>query len=326
MKPNETGDGLGIVRLSSNGPTEPDAIPRVVGARRILQLCGMCGSDEPLSRTHVPPQAVGNKAAVTRRHLMSVNGTLTRGRETEGGLHVPGLCVDCNRTAGRWDTAYAEFHRMLGPAVTGETALKLPDFLNPPAEPVAIGAVVRSILAGACALNPRLRIVQSPELPDLLINGDPFEMPDRFDLRLGWATGRAARITGSILRMDVLARSEGEGSQVEDFAAAQAHYAPIAWRLMYSGRAEVCNRQGWASINHWTNYPPTERRDLNTVCGRLPRVSRTSSEVDYTGGWIEMSADEGCHLALCDDIFVAGRNDSCPCASGKKFKKCCGIR
>lgn len=25
-----------------------------------------------------------------------------------------------------------------------------------------------------------------------------------------------------------------------------------------------------------------------------------------------------------DEVYVAGRNDPCPCGSGEKFKKCCG--
>jgi preprotein translocase subunit SecA len=37
-----------------------------------------------------------------------------------------------------------------------------------------------------------------------------------------------------------------------------------------------------------------------------------------------LAGDEGQHNEPAKSQKVAGRNDPCPCGSGKKYKKCCG--
>lgn len=77
-------------------------------------------------------------------------------------------------------------------------------------------------------------------------------------------------------------------------------------------------------MNHWTAHPTQDLVPLNTVCSSLPVVYQANLHPEHGDGWIEMSADENCHLIICHDIAAAGRNDPCPCGSEKKHKRCCG--
>ncbi len=113
-------------------------IPRTLGrARSQTGPCGICGADGRLTRTHVPPQAVGNRNAVQRRQIVSVGSKASDGRGLEGGLHVPGLCRACNGLAGTWDPAYAALHKALGPASFAESRLLLPARISLPDTPIA---------------------------------------------------------------------------------------------------------------------------------------------------------------------------------------------
>lgn len=217
----------------------PDArdteIPRTLGrARCKTGPCGMCGAHGPLTRTHVPPQAVGNRNAVQRRQIVSVASHASDGRGLEGGLHVRGLCRACNGLAGTWDPAYVALHKALGPASFAESRLLLPARISVPDTPIAVGAAARAILAGASALNPMLRTHGGPELAPLLLDPAPFVMPAGLDLRLAWGIGRNARITGSVMGQYVLGY-EKLNRTIGNLAAAQAHYPPIAWQLLHRG-------------------------------------------------------------------------------------------
>jgi len=52
--------------------------------------------------------------------------------------------------------------------------------------------------------------------------------------------------------------------------------------------------------------------------GRGRRLHETSRFVRHEGAWVYLDGD--CSLS------EIGRNDPCPCGSGRKFKKCCGER
>ena len=49
----------------------------------------------------------------------------------------------------------------------------------------------------------------------------------------------------------------------------------------------------------------------------LARLTTREREV------LELMADEACYWIICEDIAAAGRNDPCPCGSGRKHKLCC---
>lgn len=174
--------------------------PRTMGRTRSKTgPRGMCGAEGSLTKTHIPPRAVGNRNAVRRRQIVSVANHASDGRGLEGGLRVPGLCQACNNLAGNWDPAYVALHRTLGPTSFAESRLRLPSRISVPDTPIAVGAAARSMLAGASALNPMLRTHGGPELSPLLLDPAPFVMPAELDLRLAWGIGRNARINGSVM-------------------------------------------------------------------------------------------------------------------------------
>lgn len=305
--------------------TAPErAIPTTLGKKQSKTgPCGLCGTDGPLTRTHVPPQAVGNTGNVQRRRMISVGHEASDGRGVQGGLHIRGLCVACNGLAGAWDPAYADLHRAVGPPAFAESRLVLPRHIDVPDTPIAVGAAARSILAAASALNPLLRERGAPELAPLLLQPEPFEMPDGLDLRLGWAVGRQARINGSVAGHYVLGY-ENLNRTIGNMTAAQCHYAPIAWQLLHTGQTDLADHQGWPSINQWTTFDTQTEIALDGVCGPLPVVWQARLHPEHGDGWIEMSSDQNCHIALTHDIAAVGRNDPCTCGSGNKFKRCCG--
>jgi uncharacterized protein YecA (UPF0149 family) len=45
---------------------------------------------------------------------------------------------------------------------------------------------------------------------------------------------------------------------------------------------------------------------------------------DVTFGVLRMISEVGEHSSHADGKFKVGRNDPCPCGSGKKYKRCCG--
>ena len=61
--------------------------------------------------------------------------------------------------------------------------------------------------------------------------------------------------------------------------------------------AEKCNENGWIYIIGFEPDKPEDISDLERMLN--PILPHTSTK-------------------------VAGRNDPCPCGSGKKYKKCCG--
>lgn len=284
--------------------------------------CGLCGVTGPRTRTHVPPRAVGNRNAVKRHQIVSDDHHARHGRGLQGGLHVPGLCAECNGRAGTWDPGYIALHKAMSPAFFGESRLMLPDQVDVPDTPIAVGAAARSILAAAFALNPTLRTNVAPGLARDLLSPAAFTMPANLDLRLAWAIGRQARIAGSLLGQYVLGYRHLDRT-IGNLTAAQAHYAPIAWQLLFSAGTELCDAQGWPRINHWTTFEPAMTVSLRDVCSALPVVHQPRLHPEHGEGWIELMADEACYWVICEDIAAAGRNDPCPCGSGRKHKLCC---
>lgn len=63
---------------------------------------------------------------------------------------------------------------------------------------------------------------------------------------------------------------------IGNMAAAQCHYAPIAWQLLHAGQTDLDDHQGWPSINHWTTFDSGKAVALDTVCEPLPGVAAAS--------------------------------------------------
>jgi SEC-C motif-containing protein len=62
---------------------------------------------------------------------------------------------------------------------------------------------------------------------------------------------------------------------------------------------------------------------VNGVDGQLHEVSRFRKEGD---AWFYVEGDFVERGTAARSAPKTGRNDPCPCGSGKKFKKCCGAR
>lgn len=276
--------------------------PEVYGAGPVRTgPCGMCGTDGLLSRSHVPPQGVGNRHHVARSSLVSGEGGAQPSRPNDGGMHVPGLCASCNGLAGTWDPGYIELHGALGPPLWAETPLHLPEFTAPRRSLIHVGAAARSMLAAACALNPMIRTRTCPDLPKLLAEPDPFELPAELDLRIACATGRRARITGGM--KGFYGRGLGRIREpIGESTIAQAHYAPVAWQLVHKGRADRLDFQRWPSIGSWTETPTADTVALGEVCDALPVVPLAIDEPVDGDGWLEVFASTNCFIVLCDDI------------------------
>lgn len=217
-------------------------------ARSKTGTCGLCGANGKLTRTHVPPQGIGNRNAVARRQVIASDGRAKDGRPLEGGIHVHGLCETCNGRAGQWDPAYIALHRALSPPYFAESRLQLAARIATPDVQIDLGAAVRSMLAAAFALNPGLRSKACPELAELLVEPGPFTLPAKLEVRLAWAIGRLARVTGSVSGHYVLGYN-GLDRTIGNLIAAQVHYAPIAWQLAFAGETDLCDVQGWADIS-----------------------------------------------------------------------------
>ncbi len=78
--------------------------------------------------------------------------------------------------------------------------------------------------------------------------------------------------------------------------------------------------QGWASFNaeEEGDYDP-DMFDLSSLFSDMPALDDFGSEPKQEGTIIHSGNDP-----LVRESAKVGRNDPCPCGSGKKFKKCCG--
>lgn len=254
---------------------DPARAPVDVGASdRRRGRCGWCGQRGALTKTHVPPQAVGNTGEVQRIRLKLVGDEQERFPPRLGGLWVKGQCGRCNSDAGaRFDGAYKQLNDALGPAYLADRPLILPTATHRP-RPVDIqaGAAARSMLVAAFALNPRLRTI-APDLAAQVRSRDPFQLPATLDLRLAVAVGRRARVTGSIGLMRFGLTATGELLTAPfGTAIAQCYYPPVAWQLVFHDDAVLCDAEGWPSIRHWCELPEDGTVRLSDLCGPLPLV------------------------------------------------------
>jgi len=76
-------------------------------------------------------------------------------------------------------------------------------------------------------------------------------------------------------------------------------------------RAEVVEKIFWVQL--------TREEDLEEEVERLEEEHQKKRKVLYNLGEAEAA-----HKQPARSDKVAGRNDPCPCGSGKKFKRCCG--
>lgn len=249
-------------------------------------MCGVCGEWRSLSRSHVPPQAAGNSAAVTRAQMIEGERGLRLGRATGGGLWVRGLCGPCNSMAGgRYDAAYADFARRSMPYVGAGRRLAVRAG-DTPAVTLAPGLVARTVLYGMHALSPGLRR-SFPRMASSLARGDAeVRLPDSVGLRLALTPGPTARIAGPIHAYRVLE------SRMSYVTFAEVFFPPFAWAMTAATvEQSVLDVQGWADVREWPLYSADRTAvDLRHLVGALPLV-RHPLHTDRDN-WIELASDQ----------------------------------
>lgn len=175
----------------------------LVNHRKGKQPCGICGDRKQMTRAHVPPQCAGNEGLVKRYRLMVGGNEVDRGRQSEGGIHLYGLCKQCNTAAGRFDEAYGNFAEAARQLWVKLRQIEVPPAIAMPQVAFDPGGVVRSILLGVCATGPFIRR-HWPDLPPQLVSGTALELPPELRLYLALARGMTARVAGPIAGFHVL--------------------------------------------------------------------------------------------------------------------------
>ena len=88
------------------------------------------------------------------------------------------------------------------------------------------------------------------------------------------------------------------------------HRHPAVLRVQTLEKAEeimsLCDSRGWKAIVGVEPQEPEDLTDLRRLLG---------SNSDYLGGQ---------QATVASRVPAVGRNDPCPCGSGRKFKRCCG--
>src|SRR5690348_16316985 len=103
--------------------------------RRGKRPCGMCGTKMLMSKAHVPPRCAENEMLVKRYRFTANGHEADAGRGDPGGIHLYGLCADCNSVAGRYDDAYGELAASLRPLWVKSWKVAVPPRIQmPPVE------------------------------------------------------------------------------------------------------------------------------------------------------------------------------------------------
>ncbi len=116
-------------------------------------------------------------------------------------------------------------------------------------------------------------------------------------------------------------------SRYSAFVMKDADYLIKTWHPVRRSSGVRAEMAGFAQHTEWLGLTVFEHCDE----GRTPTISDFVSFVarfnDKTGAIIERSRflkENGQWYYIDGTRPLIGRNDPCPCGSGKKFKKCCG--
>lgn len=275
-------------------PAKTERAPRNLTMQRHkgdLRDCGLCGLHRKMTRTHVPPQCVGNDHLVARSYMRTHDGKARMGRATEGGLYVYGLCESCNNLGSRYEDAYKELVEILKPTrrrlLWVDYTAKQEDLPTATFDP---GSVARAIVIGAFGIAPTLRD-RFPDLAASLVEQrDILVVPDELRLRLGLARGTAARIggmTGGFFFAGPWSNHGPDGTPESVMPFAEVFFPPLAWMLT-DDRQPLLDRMGWGDAMQWLHSRPGQREDLHSTVPTLPYVSHPSHNDLTRNHWIEM--------------------------------------
>lgn len=287
--------------------------------RKGKHACGVCGEVKQMSKAHVPPRCAGNELMV-KRYRFVVNGhEANAGRGDLGGIHLYGLCDDCNSRAGRYDGAYGEFAARLRPHWVRSWKVEIPRVLSPPAVLLDPGAVARSILLAMCATGPLIHRMW-PLLPMQLAEGGPVQLPTGIALYLALARGKTARVAGPISGFHVtgphLRRGDDEAPRGIN-AVASVYFPPLAWELVHTEGTTLVD-DGWADVSSWTEIRPGETRGLNTLVVGLPSVCHPWHHPTRSEGWAELLNSDLVRIVECDNVEGGPPDTAAPLTLNKR--------
>lgn len=244
--------------------------------------CGMCGTEGPLSKTHVPPQCAGNTGArVTAAVLVSRadekgGARLGAGRGREGGANGYLLCEACNNKASQYDDAFGELWHDLVHDLLSSGPMTTVRGPHPAVAPsIRPGAIVRSVLAGCMGLCPSLR-EDFPVLERAVRCGHAAEPPHGLHLLLALYGGPERWVGGGGAERVRLAGGPGVRA-----------YAEFAWPPVYLVLTDELGRREWPDamdILPWLRDNPSTVRDVSVLLPVLPSDDLFSAELsrDFT--------------------------------------------
>lgn len=155
--------------------------------------CGLCGFEGKLSKTHVPPRAVGNvgeaRPAVLYFDEATGESTIALGRSAgQGGMWGWWLCARCNNRTAKWEGEYRRWSAEVSRAIREHPApaWKRLSAKNPRADP---GAFVRVLWSWMFAIDEKLRWGW-PELAESILTGAPANAPRGLRLLLTATTSQ----------------------------------------------------------------------------------------------------------------------------------------
>lgn len=277
---------------SKRGDRRPQVLGLISG-RGDKRPCGICGVRKRMTQSHVPARCAGNEMLVKRCRLIVNKDEVDSGRQDPGGIHLYGLCGDCNSQAARYDKAYGAFAKQMRPLWVRPWKLHVPPLISMPPVIFDPGAVVRSILLGMCAIGP---IIQRhwADWPAQLASGTPLEMPPELRLFLALARGVTARVAGPIAGFPVAGtnlRRDSLGKPVGINAVASVCFPPLAWELIYPGETALTDER-WADVTSWTTIKPGSTRVLSELVPALPTVCHPWHDPKRSQHWVELFSSE----------------------------------
>lgn len=267
------------------------------------QSCGVCGVKKLMSRAHVPPQCAGNQMLVKRYSLIGANHEVGRGRQLDGGIHLYGLCADCNTKAGRFDGAYGDLAAALRSLWVKSWQVELPPTIKMPRVTFDPGGVARSILLGMCATGPHIRH-KWPDLPVEIASGARMELPPELRLHLAMARGLTARVAGAIIGFHLYGphmRRGTSGRPLAINAAASVYFPPLAWELILPGES-ILPHGGWPDVSSWTTIKPGEIHLLADLVPALPAVCHPWHHPTRSEHWVELFSSELTAIVECANV------------------------
>lgn len=168
--------------------------------------------------------------------------------------------------------------------------------------------------------RPRGKGLGHPAVAAWLYRGMVEEHPDDCHLRLALANALRESGQWDEARPVYLAVAQHEAASPGLKAQAAYHLALLE---AADGRADAAAEWCHIGLEVLPKALPREEHPL------VPSLRSLLAEVSDARAFDPQKAfDELCQLALMDGAKLGaikvGRNDPCPCGSGKKFKKCCG--